>query len=73
MKHSQGIKRDFPNIYYAIVITLQVLLYQEDIYAIFTYIDKQKISNYVTFIKNIEIKVSREVFKQAFVEARIFN
>lgn len=73
LEHSEGIREGFPNTYYAIAITLQVLFHQEDIYATFSYLDKQKLSSYVSFINNIEIKESREVFKRAFEEARIFN
>ena len=73
LKHSEEIRQGFPNTFYSISITLQVLLHQEDINATFSYVDKQKLSNYESLIKNIEIKESREVFKRAFEEARIFN
>lgn len=72
-KHFQDIKRDFPNTFYSIVITLQVLFHHKDIFSIFTYIEKQKLSKYISVVNSIEIKESKEVFKKAFEEARIFN
>ena len=71
LQHLGDFERDFPNIFYSIVITLLWLIHQEDIIATFSYIDEQKLSRYIIVIKSIEIKVSNEVFKLAFEEAGI--
>ncbi|MFC6231600.1 hypothetical protein ACFQI7_27705 [Paenibacillus allorhizosphaerae] len=73
LQRQSEIEREFPNIFYSIVITLRWLIHHKDLRGTFTYIDEQKVSRYLTNVKSIEIKESKEVFRMAFEEAAIFN
>ena len=72
LQHSCNIEREFPNIFYSIVITLRGLIHHEDIIETFPYMDKQKLTRLMRVIKDSDIKISKEVFKIAFEEAGIF-
>jgi hypothetical protein len=65
LEYSKEIKRDFPYCFYSFIITLLLLFYHNDIQAIFSYIDEQKLSSYESAINSFEIKDSKDVFKLA--------
>lgn len=67
LQRQSEIEREFPNIFYAIVITLRWLIHHEDLIDTFSYIDEQKVINYITAMKSIEIIESSEVYKLALV------